>query len=187
MTKVSAPCMAKHALRQGLRPLSQTGSLRCGVCLRRCIFCDIWKLAILLSTRYSGLMRRKSRRGDNVCHPSPGTSASYSATKAITLETQFQLERARLGSIISMCTVEGVEDYNGLRIARDQCLHSVQNLISQSYMMEHQKAALGTRLWDARTNTTPALRRKDSSRSYDLRETYASQFLMVGLSGAFAQ
>ena len=86
-----------------------------------------------------------------------------------------------------MCTVEGVEDYNGLRIARDQCLHSVQNLISQSYMMEHQKAALGTRLWDARTNTTPALRRKESSRSYDLRETYASQFLMVGLSGAFAQ
>lgn len=45
------------------------------------------------------------------------------------MEAGHTLQRAQLSSILSICTVEGAEESEGLRIAHDRCLGAVLELV----------------------------------------------------------
>lgn len=52
------------------------------------------------------------------------------------IEAQFTTQRARLASIMSICTVEGAEESEGLRVAHDRCLSTVKQLLYQERVLE---------------------------------------------------
>ncbi|RMZ76878.1 hypothetical protein DV738_g4659, partial [Chaetothyriales sp. CBS 135597] len=52
------------------------------------------------------------------------------------IEAQFQTQRAVLASIMSICTVEGVDECEGLSIAYTRCLQSVSQLLYQESVLE---------------------------------------------------
>lgn len=126
-------CQSKQALLRGLRPCLQQ-KIHCAVCTRKCIFCDIWKLASLvfthvpLSTRYSTTPEKLQRLSSE-----PSYDYAH-AEKAI--EAALNNERARLMSIMSICTVEGAEQSGGLQLAHDRCLAEVKDLLYQEAVLE---------------------------------------------------
>lgn len=118
---------------RGIVP-SPNQKIPCGVCTSRCIFCDIWKLATLvtthvsLSSRYSTTPSRLQRQASN-------QSYNYERSEKM-IEAQFNTQRARLASIMSICTVDGAEQSEGLRIAHDRCLGTVKELLYQEAVLE---------------------------------------------------
>lgn len=120
-------CVAKQAMRRGLRPSAQ--NVIRGVCSKSCIFCDIWRLAqviathVPLSTRYSA----------SVAHRNPDLARGEKM-----IEAQLQTQRARVASIMSICTVEGAEESEGLHMAYDRCLENIQDLLYQEEYIEEK-------------------------------------------------
>lgn len=132
------PCRSKQALLKGLRPNPQQKSV-CGVCTRRCIFCDIWKLATLvysrvpLSEKY-GTSQPKSQ-SSRASSPTHRETYEWESSEKV-IEYQFSQQRARLASIMSICTVEGADESEGLFVAHDRCLSSVKQLLYQERVLE---------------------------------------------------
>lgn len=126
-------CQSKQALMRGLRPSPQQKT-HCAVCSRKCIFCDIWKLAALVYTHVP-LSHRYSTTPDKLQRLSSEPSYNYAqAEKAI--EAAFSNERVRLSSIMSICTVEGADQSEGLWVAHARCLTTVQELLYQEALLE---------------------------------------------------
>ena len=126
-------CQSKQALMRGLRPTPQQ-KIHCSVCRRRCIFCDIWKLTSLVYTHVP-LSCRYSTSPQKLQRLSSEPSYNYAqAEKAI--EAGFSTEQFRLSSIMSICTVEGAEECDGLRMAHDRCLMTVKELLYQEALLE---------------------------------------------------
>jgi len=126
-------CQSKQALMRGLRPSPQQ-KIHCAVCRRMCIFCDIWKLASLVYTHVP-LSCRYSTSPAKLQRLSSEPSYDYArAEKAI--EAAFSTEQFRLSSIMSISTVEGAEECDGLRIAHDRCLTTVKELLYQEALLE---------------------------------------------------
>jgi len=140
---MSPQCRSKQALLQGLRPQSHHAKSVNGTCQRHCIFCDIWKLAMVmashvpLSDRLPVSSRRLRRSNSNASTSSSRSTETYDwEASAKLLEAQLQTQRARLASIISICTVEGAEECEGLRIAYDRCVAAVAELLYQERVLE---------------------------------------------------
>lgn len=126
-------CQSKQALMRGLRPSPQQ-KIHCAVCRRVCIFCDVWKLASLVYTHVP-LSNRYSTSPENLQKLSSEPSYNYAqAEKAI--EAAFSSERVRLASIMSICTVEGADESEGIWIAHDRCLTTVKELLYQEALLE---------------------------------------------------
>jgi len=131
-------CRAKQALLRGMRPNSRQ-KINFHVCPTHCIFCNIWQLATIVSSHIPLHTRHGLQRHNT--YPSSPASDTYdweSSTRMI--EAQFQTQRARLSSIMSICTVEGAEDCEGLRIAHDKCLASIEDLLYQESILEQTLA-----------------------------------------------
>ena len=183
---MSSPCVAKQALRLGRLSLSGARPSYCGVCPERCIFCDVWKLATLILTRCSFFARRNSisnsisnghTYGETLDAPASTPLYKHSNRSKVTqtLDMQLQHQRTQIRHIISMCTIEGIEEYDGLRIACDRCSYSYQNLLRQKYMVGGDERDVRPNTWgpDA-TTMLPTLKRREANRRYSLREEYTS-------------
>lgn len=125
-------CQSKQLLMRGLRPSPQQ-KFHCAVCTRRCIFCDIWKLASLVYTHIS-LSNRYSTTPEKLRQYSNQAYDYALAEKSI--EAAFSNERVRLASIMSICTVEGADECEGLRMAYSNCLREVIQLLEQEQVLE---------------------------------------------------
>ncbi|KAL2429581.1 hypothetical protein ABEF95_007510 [Exophiala dermatitidis] len=127
-----------------------------------CIYCDIWKLATLIASHVPLSARYDLFTGTPVNSPvssapssptsstvpflaaprtlSPSQSRSIpyahlvAASKKI--EAQFQTQRSRLHSILSICTVTGADQTEGLRMAHDRCSAAVEDLLDQEEDLE---------------------------------------------------
>lgn len=133
------PCTSKQALVHGLRPKSGQ-KLVCGVCPRRCIFCEIWKLAVLVYTRTPlshkyGTVQPRRLQSARASSPTHRETYDWEASERM-IEAQFQQQRVRLASIMSICTVEGAEESEGLQVAHERCLTSVKQLLYQERVLE---------------------------------------------------
>lgn len=125
---------------RGLRPNAQQ-KIVCGVCSSHCIYCDIWKLATLIFTRiplankYEAASPPKLHRSARADSPTHQDTYDWEASERM-IDAQFQTQRARLASIMSIATVEGADESEGLRIAHDRCLGSVKQLLYQERVLE---------------------------------------------------
>ncbi|ETN44967.1 uncharacterized protein HMPREF1541_09842 [Cyphellophora europaea CBS 101466] len=133
------PCRSKQALLQGIRP-NANQRVVCGVCTRHCIFCDIWKLATLVYTRIPlsskyDTVQPKRQQSSRASSPTHRETYDWECSERM-IEAQFQTQRVRLASIMSICTVEGAEESEGLRVAHDRCLGSVEQLLHQERVLE---------------------------------------------------
>lgn len=126
-------CQSKQALMRGFRPSPQQ-KVHCSVCTRKCIFCDIWKLASLvynhvpLSVRYSTTPEKLQR-------VSSEPSYNYARTEK-EIEASFATARVQLSSIMMICTVEGAEQSIGLKVAYDRCLNTVAQILQKEEVLE---------------------------------------------------
>jgi len=187
-------CRTKVALFKGLRPLfssqqqiSATQRILSSTCSTSCIYCDIWKLAALiashvpLAARYnlqsstpttSPTSSRPSSPLLSPIHPTTCQSTPYahilSASRKI--EAQIQLQRSQLNSILSICTVSGADECEGLWIAHDRCSAALEDLLDQEEDLEE---AL---LEDIQEQQTTAY-------DYDYGYGYASQYSYPGIKG----
>ena len=147
-TPAFAGCKYRKALLRGFRPSPQNQKAICGVCPNRCIYCDIWKLATLVYSHAPAALKSQSRQSSSSSTLSRSSSTASNSsdsgdemsTKAI--QAAFQAQRARLASILSICTVEGADECDGLRLAHDRCLMSVTDLINKEGMLQEQAAAV---------------------------------------------
>jgi len=149
-------CKFRHALLRGLRPNGQTHKIQCGVCPTRCIYCDIWKLATLIYSHVPTALKPKSHSRQSssssatshLSRSSSNSSTSSSSSNdeyelsAKAIEASFQTQRARLASILSICTVDGAEQSEGLRMAHDRCLGSVTDLLRQQSLLQERAHAV---------------------------------------------
>ena len=125
---------------RGLRPNAQQ-KIVCGVCPYRCIYCDVWKLATLIFTRIPLSNKSvissspKPHRSSRAESPTHRETYDWECSERM-IDAQFQTQRARLASIMSICTVEGADEVEGLRIAHDRCLTSVKQLMYQERVLE---------------------------------------------------
>ncbi|KAK5232801.1 hypothetical protein LTR99_009114 [Exophiala xenobiotica] len=150
----------KVALFKGMRPLftnqqqiSATQRILSSTCSTSCIYCDIWKLAALiashvpLAARYnlhsstptaSPTSSRPSSPWLSPIYPTASQSTPYahilSASRKI--EAQIQLQRSQLNSILSICTVSGADECEGLWIAHDRCSAALEDLLDQEEDLE---------------------------------------------------
>lgn len=157
---MSTTCTSKSALLKGLRPLFAnqqqvvaTQKVLSKACTIACIYCDIWRLAALIATHVPLAARYNLRSSSPTSSPISSTPSSptfspisrtnsestlyphvLSASKKI--EAQLQTQRSRLSSILSICTVSGVEECEGLRIAHDRCSAAVEDLLDQEEDLE---------------------------------------------------
>src|SRR5271170_5578093 len=157
------PCPSKPLLLRGIRPtpLQTNTKSPCGVCPTRCIYCDIWKLAVVVysqvplrsSPPLSPQLPHAAPRHHRDCRPlyarTPAAAASsFSAATAELereLDVSFATQRARLASIMSICTVEGASESAGLRLAHDRCLKSVEELIRRERVVRRENGVEGLR------------------------------------------
>jgi len=163
----SPSCRAKCAILRGLRPSQQTQKPLRHVCSECCIYCDIWKLATLVYSRVPSPAAGNSPPSSPCLSRSPSiasNASSISPTDTLdalkSIEAAFQTQRSRLSSILSICTVEGAEESEGLRLAHDRCLTTILDLMEQERsireMEEETKAA------EATTNNASFAERVDS-------------------------
>ena len=192
---ISTGCKYRKALLRGVRPSSQTQKLQCGVCPNRCIYCDIWKLATLIYSHVPAGLKSHSRQSSSSSPSSHLSRSSSSAssgsdsdsetgTKAI--QAGFQTQRARLASILSICTVDGADECEGLRLAHDRCLISVTDLMNKESML--QDRATGVRqqytiqMESAQRHSSVRKISPDCS-SGNLRERYMSESRRSSMAG----
>ena len=126
---------------RGIKPQPEQ-RIQCGICPGRCIFCDIWKLASLIFARVpisqkyaASLSPKRLYRSSRADSPTHRETFDWEPTERM-IEAQFQSQRARLASIMSICTVDGAEESEGLHMAHDRCLSSVQELLYQEKVLE---------------------------------------------------
>ncbi|OAG37283.1 hypothetical protein AYO21_08468 [Fonsecaea monophora] len=153
-------CKSKTAILRGLRPmvstqqqLAATQTVLSSACVEECIYCDIWKLATLiashspLSARYNLTTGTPTNSPISSAPSSPVASSPIaqssspygsiiSASKRI--EAQFQTQRSKLNSILSICRVTGVDATEGLRLAHDRCATAVEDLLDQEEDLEEE-------------------------------------------------
>ncbi len=144
-------CKAKRLLLRDIRPTpnSRNQSLlrKSDLCPKQCIYCDIWKLALLVYSRptqptskpntptSSSPTSFPTRQQSQPSYYSPYSSPTSPyppndhQQSLKTVEAGHTLQRAQLSSILSICTVEGAEESEGLRIAHDRCLGAVLELV----------------------------------------------------------
>lgn len=141
-------CKAKRLLLRDIRPTanSHNQSLlrKSDICPKQCIYCDIWKLALLVYSRQSQPTSKpntpttpsfptRHQSQTSYYSPRPSPTSPYPPNdyqqSLKTLEAGHTLQRAQLSSILSICTVEGAEECEGLRIAHDRCLRAVWELV----------------------------------------------------------
>ena len=144
-------CKYKKALLRGFRPSPQNEKLQCGVCPNRCIYCDIWKLATLIYSHAPAALKSHSRQSLS-SSSSPYLSRSSSSASSSSdsddetstkyIQAAFQAQRARLASILSICTVDGADECEGLRLAHDRCLISVTDIMNKERMLQERAAAV---------------------------------------------
>jgi hypothetical protein len=120
-------CPARKLLLRGCQPNIQKSLIAAGLCPTECIFCDIWQLASLVRC-HTPLTLRSRSSSPNSRASSPSSDAERSLRS---LEQQFQAQRARLASILSICVADGAEESEGLRLAHDRCLSAVTSLLNQ--------------------------------------------------------
>ncbi|ERF72345.1 hypothetical protein EPUS_06101 [Endocarpon pusillum Z07020] len=140
-------CKAKRLLLRDIRPTpnSRNQSLlrKSDLCPKQCIYCDIWKLALLVYSRQAQPTSKPNtpttpsfptrQQSQSYYSPRPSPTSPYppndhqQALRAV--EAGHTLQRAQLSSILSICTVEGAEESEGLRIAHDRCLGAVLELV----------------------------------------------------------
>ena len=125
-------CAARKLLLRGYKPNVQKIQITCGMCPSECIFCDIWQLASLVRCN-TPLSQTRSSSPSGLRTPSPSSDIERSLKS---LEAQFQTQRARLASILSICVVDGAEESEGLRLAYDRCLSTVASLLEQQLILE---------------------------------------------------
>jgi hypothetical protein len=125
-------CPARKLLLRGCQPNIQTSQIAAGPCPTECIFCDIWQLASLVQS-HTPLTLRSRSASPNSRASSPSSDVERSLRS---LEQQFQIQRARLASILSICVVDGAEESEGLRLAHDRCLGAVTSLLNQLAILE---------------------------------------------------
>ena len=182
-TPTFASCKYRKALLRGFRPSPQNQKAVCGVCPSRCIYCDIWKLATLVYSHAPAALRSPTRQSSSSLTLSRSSSTASNSsdsgdemsTKAI--QAAFQAQRARLASILSICTVEGADECDGLRLAHDRCLMSVTDLINKERMLQEQEAPV-RHVYPVQMESTPRpLSSRRSTRdcgSATMRERYLS-------------
>ena len=187
-------CRTKVALFKGLRPLfsnqqqiSTTQRILSSTCSTSCIYCDIWKLAALiashvpLAARYNLLSSTptasptSSRPSSPFLSPidstaSQSTPYAHILSASRKIEAQIQLQRSQLNSILSICTVSGADECEGLWIAHDRCSAALEDLLDQEEDLEE---AL---LEDIQEQQTTAY-------DYDYGYGYASQYSYPGIKG----
>lgn len=158
---MSSHCRTKSAILRGLRPMLSTQTqimatqkLLSSACTQDCIYCDIWKLATLiashtgLATRYH-LTTGTPSNSPNSSQPSSPTASSpisldsatpyaYIISASKKIEAQFQTQRSRLSSILSICTVTGADETEGLRMAHDRCSAAIEDLLDQEEDLEEE-------------------------------------------------
>jgi hypothetical protein len=98
------------------------------------------------------------------------------STKAI--QAAYQAQRARLASILSICTVDGAEESEGLRLAHDRCLISVTDLMNKEKMLQDRAAAVrhqyAVQMESAERHSSSRRTSRDCG-SGSLRERYMSE------------
>jgi hypothetical protein len=183
-TPTFAGCKYRKALLRGFRPSAQNQKVISGVCPSSCIYCDIWKLATLVYCRAPAALKSPSRQSSSSSStlsrsPSSASNSSDSddemSIKAI--QAAFQAQRARLASILSICTVEGADECDGLRLAHDRCLMSVTDLINKERMLQEQAAPVRHEYPVQMESTPRPLSSRRSNRgcgSATMRERYLS-------------
>ena len=183
-TPTFAGCKYRKALLRGFRPSAQNQKVICGVCPSRCIYCDIWKLATLVYCHAPAALKSHSRQSSSSSTTLSRSSSSASNSSnsddemsAKAIQAAFQAQRARLASILSICTVEGADECDGLRLAHDRCLMSVTDLINKERMLQEQAAAVRHEYPIQIASTQRQLSSRRSSRdcgSATIRERYLS-------------
>ncbi|EXJ84100.1 hypothetical protein A1O3_04767 [Capronia epimyces CBS 606.96] len=154
-------CRTKVALFEGCRPslstpqqIAATQDFLSSACSTSCIYCDIWKLATLIASHVPLSARYDLYTGTPVNSPnssapsSPATSSPISRSRSRSIsyhqlisaskkiEAQFQAQRSRLNSILSICIVSGADQTEGLRMAHDRCSDAVEDLLDQEEDLE---------------------------------------------------
>lgn len=149
-------CKAKRLLLRDIRPIPQSQNQnllrKSDLCSHQCIYCDIWKLALLVYSRVPhAASSSPSTPRTNI---SPQQFSRYTLSPECeherglkTIEAAYHQQRARLSSIISICTVEGAEESEGLRAAHDRCLAAVFELIRQERSMDARREERQVREW----------------------------------------
>jgi len=134
--------------------VAATQNLLSSACQQDCIYCDIWKLATLIASHTGLATRYNLSTGTPVNSPSSSQPSSPTASSPISLdssnpyayiisaskkiEAQFQTQRSRLSSILSICTVAGADQTEGLRMAHDRCSAAVEDLLDQEEELEEE-------------------------------------------------
>ncbi|KIV87824.1 hypothetical protein PV11_03344 [Exophiala sideris] len=162
ITTMPCTCASKAALLKGLRPVfanqqqvAATQKVLSSACITDCIYCDIWKLAALIATHMPLAARYNLRSNSPTNSPTSSTPSSptFSPISRTTsestpyphilagskrIEAQMQTQRSQLSSILSFCTVSGVEECEGLRVAHDRCSAAVEDLLDQEEDLEEE-------------------------------------------------
>ncbi|KIW33478.1 uncharacterized protein PV07_00324 [Cladophialophora immunda] len=187
---MTSPCKAKTALLRGIRPLvstqqqlAATQKILSLACSEECIYCDIWKLATLIASHSPLSARYNLSTGTPTSSPVSSAPSSPVASSPIAqsstpyksiisaskrIEAQFQTQRSQLNSILSICTVSGVDATEGLRLAHDRCATAVEDLLDQEEDLEEEL------LRDLQEE------QYDLSYSYDTQYSYPSDSVAYG-------
>ena len=169
-------CPARKLLTRSCRPNVQTSQIATELCSTECIFCDIWQLASLVQSNTPHTLRSRSSSPNSPRTPSPSSDLERSLRS---LEQQFQIQKARLASILSICVVEGAEESQGLRLAHDRCLSTVTSLLNQRAVLEQMmhldftQQSSGSQLSPVHSSHTQRRLRRESG-SCGLRDSYFS-------------
>jgi hypothetical protein len=104
------------------------------------------------------------------------------------IQAAFQAQRARLASILSICTVDGADECDGLRLAHDRCLRSVTDLMNKERILQERADAAtqpNSPQADAGERHAPLRRlsRHCGSKTGSLRERYISESRTCGVVG----
>jgi len=154
-------CQSKQCFMRGITPTPHQ-KIQCGVCTRRCIFCDIWKLATLIYTHVS-LSSRYSTTPEQLQRMSSNQSHDYRRSEK-TIQAKMMTERSRIASIMSICTIEGAEQTEGLHVAYRRCFKAVQELLYQEAILEDDLDRTPTLEYESFSNHTS--RRQSHSHYY---------------------
>ncbi|KAL6248538.1 hypothetical protein RBB50_004793 [Rhinocladiella similis] len=151
-------CRTKVALLKGVRPhfsnqqhVATTQNILSSACSTSCIYCDIWKLAALIASHVPLRARYNLPSTSPTTSPTssrPSSPISFSPTFSTStphadmasvsrkIEAQIQAQRSQLNSILSICTVSGADECEGLRMAHDRCSATVEDLLDQEEDLE---------------------------------------------------
>ncbi|KAK4939175.1 hypothetical protein LTR10_020474 [Elasticomyces elasticus] len=179
-------CASKAALLKGLRPVfanqqqvAATQKVLSSACITDCIYCDIWKLAALIATHMPLAARYNLRSNSPTSSPTSSTPSSptFSPISRTTsestpyphilagskrIEAQMQTQRSQLSSILSFCTVSGVEEsvedlLDQEEDLEEELLEELQDQYDYDYGYASQYAYSDTKTYDYPQQRRPSL------------------------------